>query len=378
MPPYQAQQLPLSSDLLFQSPGSREQLIKQVGQASRALARYDGLLQALPNPGLMLSPLTNQEAVLSSKIEGTQATIEEVFEFEAGGEQDESTRQDIQEIQNYRTALTLGAEYVEDRKNGGAISLWLVKALHEKLMTSVRGQDKTPGQFRKDQNWIGAPGSGIEQASFVPPSPLALNEHMQNWADYLSSDRDEPLIQAAIMHAQFELLHPFNDGNGRMGRLIIPLFLYGKEVIGSPSFYLSEYLEKNRDRYYAHLAAISAKQDWANWLAFFLTAIAEQAQTNTARLQQIIALHDWSKGEVQRITRSQHSAAIVDALFTSPVFRAADLADKAGMERPSIYPIIRKLEQNALIEVVEPGKGRRSGLYLFAELLNTVEGRKVV
>lgn len=376
MKPYQPQNLPLKSNELFS--GSESSLIKLVGEASRSLARYDGLLQALPNPALMLSPLTNQEAVLSSKIEGTQATIEEVLEYEAGGEQDEGTRQDIQEIQNYRTALTLGAEYIEGGSNNSAITPWLLKALHEKLMNSVRGQDKTPGQFRDDQNWIGRPGSGIEQASFVPPEPLQLLNHIDNWAHYLGQEQEDPLIQTAIMHAQFELLHPFKDGNGRIGRLLIPLFLYGKGVIQTPSFYLSDYLEKHRDQYYAGLQGISAENNWSTWVSFFLQAVTEQAGNNMARLQQIMQLYEWSKGEVQRITHSQHSAAIVDALFTRPVFRAANLADNAGLERSSIYPIIRKLEKHAIIEVLEAGKGRRSSLYLFAELLNTVEGRKVI
>lgn len=352
-------------------------LVKLVGEANRALAGYDGLLQALPNPGLMLSPLTNQEAVLSSKIEGTQATIEEVLEYEAGAEQDEPTRQDIQEIQNYRTALLLGAEYIGGSDNR-QITLWLLKALHDKLMTSVRGQDKTPGAFRTEQNWIGRPGTTIEQASFVPPSPLQLEDHLLAWEQYLGTDQEDALVQTAVVHAQFELLHPFKDGNGRIGRLLIPLFLYGKSIIQTPSFYLSAYLESNREEYYQRLQNISRNGEWADWVAFFLTAITEQAATNIARLRQIIALYDWSKIEVQRVSRSQHSAAIVDALFSRPVFRPADLAAATGMERSSIYPIVRKLEQQGIIEILSQGQGRRSTRYIFAELLNTVEGRKIV
>lgn len=369
--------LPHTPDSLPISTIQHGELVKQVGEANRALAGYDGLLQALPNPGLMLSPLTNQEAVLSSKIEGTQATMEEVLDYEAGGEQDESTRQDIQEIQNYRTALTLGAEYVSTVE-GRQISLWLLKTLHQRLMASVRGQEKTPGEFRIEQNWIGRPGSSMAEASFVPPSPLQLKDHLAAWEAYLQTDTEDPLIQAAVMHAQFELLHPFKDGNGRIGRLLIPLFLYGKGVIQTPSFYLSAYLESNRDNYYTCLQNISREGMWTQWVAFFLTAITEQAKANTVRLRQIIALYDWSKGEVQRVSRSQHSAAIVDALFSRPVFRAVDLADSAGMERTSIYPVLRKLEQKGIIEILTHGQGRRSTRYIFAELLNTVEGRKIL
>lgn len=370
MTPYIPESLPVKSI-------NQGKLVRLVGEANRALAGYDGLLQALPNPGLMLSPLTNQEAVLSSKIEGTQATIEEVLEYEAGGEQDEPIRQDIQEIQNYRTALVLGAEYISTTENR-QISLWLLKALHESLMTSVRGQDRTPGEFRVEQNWIGRLGSTMEEASFIPPSPLQLNDHLRTWQDYLVTDEEDPLVQVAIMHAQFELLHPFNDGNGRIGRLLIPLFLYGKQVIQTPSFYLSAYLESNRDDYYAGLQGISRAGEWTEWVSFFLTAIIGQAKTNIARLRQIIELYDWSKIEVQRVSRSQHSAAIVDALFSRPVFRANDLSDATGMERSSIYPVIRKLEKEGIIEVLAKGQGRRSTRYIFAELLNTVEGRKIV
>jgi Fic family protein len=218
----------------------------------------------------------------------------------------------------------------------------------------------------------------MAEASFIPPSPLQLGDHLGAWQDYLLIDEEDPLVQAAVMHAQFELLHPFKDGNGRIGRLLIPLFLYGKQVIQAPSFYLSAYLESNRDRYYAGLQNISRAGQWTEWVSFFLDAIIDQAKTNIARLRQIIALYDWSKTEVQRVSRSQHSAAIVDTLFSRPVFRANDLADATGMERSSVYPIIRKLEKEGIIEVLALGQGRRSTRYIFAELLNTVEGRKVL
>lgn len=370
MLPYTPQSLPINSI-------DHGSLVRLVGEASRMLAGYGGLLQVLPNPGLMLSPLTNLEAVLSSRIEGTQATVEEVLEFEVGGEPGEPKRQDIQEIQNYRAALIQGADHVRHNREQ-PLSLWLLKALHQILMTSVRGQDKTPGQFRLEQNWIGRPGCTIEQATFVPPSPLILEEHLLAWERYLHTEQEDPLIQAAVMHAQFELLHPFKDGNGRIGRLLIPLFLCAKEVMESPTFYLSAYLEANRAEYYERLGNISRDGDWTGWVGFFLTAIRDQAAANIVRLREIMALYEWAKGEIQRVTRSQHTAALVDALFSRPIFRASDLADGAGLERPSIYPIIRKLEQAGLVEALSRGQGRRSTTYCFAELLNTVEGRKLL
>jgi Fic family protein len=197
-----------------------------VGRANAALARYDGLLQGIVNPQVMLSPLTTQEAVLSSKIEGTQATLDEVLEHEAGIEVEQEKQKDIQEIVNYRTALTSARDYLADRP----ISLGLLREMHKILLDSVRGQDKSPGEFRKEQNWIGPYGVTFEQATFVPPSPFQLMNHLEQWETYLRGNDIDNLLQAGVVHAQFELIHPFKDGNGRIGRLLIPLFLYQKNV----------------------------------------------------------------------------------------------------------------------------------------------------
>lgn len=229
--PYIPQSLPLS--VLDYG-----RIIRKIGPANAALARYDGLLQSVINPSVMLSPLTNREAVLSSKIEGTQATVDEVLEFEAGIDFDGEKAQDIQEIRNYRKALVLATEVLVDRP----FTLSLVCQMHAVLMDSVRGANKTPGQFRLEQNWIGPAGCPIEQATFVPPSPLPLRDHLQAWEAYLAVDDVDMLVQVAIVHAQFELIHPFKDGNGRIGRLLIPLFLFQKRALSRPMFYLSEYL----------------------------------------------------------------------------------------------------------------------------------------
>jgi Fic family protein len=246
MQPYVPDTLPLS-DLDYRL------LLPLVGQANAELARYDGLLQGIPNPAVMLSPLTTQEAVLSSRIEGTQATVDEVLEQEAGLLKEGEKFRDIQEISNYRQALFAARNYLKDYP----IRLSFVRELHRILMDSVRGQDKTPGEFRRDQNWIGAYGCPIEQASFVPPNPMQLPDHLQAWERYLDSDDIDFLLQTAVVHAQFELLHPFKDGNGRIGRILIPLFLYQKRVLSQPMFYLSEYLESHRDEYYAFLPRVT-------------------------------------------------------------------------------------------------------------------------
>lgn len=349
-------------------------LVTLVGEANAALARYDGLLQGMVNPAVMLSPLTNQEAVLSSRIEGTQATVEEVLEHEAGQEYDLNKEADIQEILNYRKALTLAAETLTDRP----LRLSLVKALHKELMNSVRGQDKEPGEFRKTQNWIGPYGCTIETATFIPPNPLQLMDHLQAWERYLESDDTDPLLQTAIVHAQFEILHPFKDGNGRIGRLLIPLFLYSKGRLSTPMFYLSAYLEAHRAEYYARLAAVTRENDWTGWTAFFLHAIAEQAKTNITRVRAILALYESMKTRVREITRSQHSAQIVDALFDRPIFRIGDFASRAGIPKPTAHPLLRQLQDAGLLTQLREGSGRRPAILAFPELLNTAEGRKVL
>ena len=262
MQPYVPQTLPV--------PGlDLGRLIRKVGPANAAMARYDGLLQSVINPSVMLSPLTNREAVLSSKIEGTQATVDEVLEFEAGMEFDVEKTHDIQEVVNYRKTLVLASEWLRDRP----ITLSLIRQMHAMLMDSVRGADKSPGQFRIEQNWIGSYGCTIEQATFVPPSPLQLQDFLERWETYIAGDDIDTLIQCAVVHAQFELIHPFKDGNGRIGRLLIPLFLYQKKALKSPMFYVSEYMESNREEYYSRLKGISRDGDWTGWVEFFLDAV---------------------------------------------------------------------------------------------------------
>ncbi|MGA9070409.1 MAG: Fic/DOC family N-terminal domain-containing protein, partial [Terracidiphilus sp.] len=221
MKPYVPQELPLSEVAWIQ-------LIPLIGQANRQLAEYNGVLYTFTNPELLLSPLTTQEAVLSSKIEGTQATLGEVLKFEAGEEPElESRRQDIQEIMNYRHALKEAEEELRTRP----FNLNLLLQLHSTLLDSVRGRNKARGSFRKDQNWIGSPGSTIEEAEFIPPAPGdSLEKALHNWESYYHDDRPDALVQLAITHAQFEILHPFLDGNGRLGRILIPLFLFEKKI----------------------------------------------------------------------------------------------------------------------------------------------------
>lgn len=368
--PYQPDPLPIE-DLDYR------QLFALVGEANAELARYDGLLQGIPNPAVMLSPLTTQEAVLSSKIEGTQATVDEVLEQEAGIEKEGEKYKDIQEISNYRSALYQASEHLKSYP----IRLSFILDLHRILLNSVRGQGKTPGEFRKDQNWIGRAGCTIEEATFVPPSPLLLNDHLQAWQDYLDFDDSDFLLQVAVAHAQFELLHPFKDGNGRIGRLLIPLFLFQKKALSQPMFYLSEYLEANRDEYYQRLSNISQEGDWNGWIVFFLKAITVQARQNSQRVRAIMALYDDMKQRIHEITRSQYSVYLLDELFNRPIFKTTDIVTRFkqdyGIHEKTTPALLRQLKEAGVLLELQAGSGRRAAVLCFPELLNLAEGREI-
>ena len=367
MNPYVPQSLPLA-DLDY------GRLIRLVGPANASLARYDGLLQSVINPSVMLSPLTNREAVLSSKIEGTQATVDEVLKFDAGIEFVGEKAKDIQEVVNYRKALVLATEMLDARP----ITLSLVCQMHAVLMDSVRGYNKSPGLFRITQNWIGPARCTIEQATFVPPSPLQLQDHLRDLAAYLLVEDFDPLVQTAIIHAQFELLHPFLDGNGRIGRLLIPLFLFQKRALASPMFYLSEYLESNRDLYYARLRGISRDNDWNSWIEFFLGAIEDQARSNTQRVRDILSLYENMKGRITDLTRSPYAIAVLDTLFDRPVFQSGDFVQRSGIPKQSALPFLRKLREAGILHTLREKSGRRSAILAFRDLLNYAEGRDVL
>ena len=367
MRPYVPDALPLS-DLDY------KRLLPLVGRANAELARYDGLLQGIPNAEVMLSPLTTQEAVLSSRIEGTQATMDEVLEQEAGLVKEGVKYQDIQEISNYRKALLHAREHLQHYP----IRLAFVRELHRILMTSVRGQNKMPGEFRKDQNWIGAPNCTIEQATFVPPSPLQLVDYLAEWERYLDSDDIDFLLQTAVAHAQFELLHPFKDGNGRIGRILIPLFLFQKKVISQPMFYLSGYLESHRQEYYARLQGISEHGDWNGWIVFFLQAVIEQANQNGQRVMAIQALYEEMKQEIHRITHSQFTVHLLDALFNTPIFETTRLIQTTGIHKPTAMGLMRQLRQAGILKELRPGSGRRPAVLSFPKLINIAEGRKII
>ncbi len=367
MKPYIPLNLPLQ-DLDYQ------RLFAFVGEANAELARYDGMLQGIVNPSVMLSPLTNEEAVLSSKIEGTQATVDEVLEQEAGLIKEGEKYNDIQEIINYRKALRSANQYLKDQP----INLSIVRMLHKTLLSSVRGQEKLPGDFRKDQNWIGTAGCTIDQATYIPPGPLQLLDHLEAWQSYLEFNDIDLLLQVAVVHAQFELLHPFKDGNGRIGRILIPLFLYQKKKLSQPMFYLSSYLEKHRDEYYLRLQNISRDGDWNGWIEFFLKAIIEQSKENSLKVKAIMELYDEMKKRIHDVTHSQYSIKVLDAIFNRPIFKTTDFVAETAIHKPTAMGLLRQLKKVGVLNELRAGSGRRAAVLCFPELVNIAEGKKII
>lgn len=347
-----------------------ESLIRPLSEANRALAEYNGYLHGMINPEVLLSPLTTQEAVQSSKIEGTRATLGEVFEFEAGESEKSAERiADIQEIINYRSASRMAVSELQDHP----ITLNLIKDIHDRLMDSVRGFDKSRGEFRRSQNWIGRPGCQLEEATFIPPTYIDLNSHLSEFEKFVNSDQPDPLVHVGLIHAQFELLHPFIDGNGRVGRILIPLYLFKKTLLQHPVFYLSGFLETHRKEYYDRLQGLSEEGQWNEWLEFFLKAIKVQAGKNSQKAQGILDLYGRVKQYMIENLRSQYSIQAVDTLFTNPIFNSTNFMKATGTKRGTSHAILHKLQEDKIIQTLRRSRGRRPALYIFPELFSIVE-----
>ena len=320
--------------------------------------------------------MTVQEAVLSSRIEGTQATLGEVLAFEAeGGPQDETTpkKADIHEVLNYRRALREATRLLETLP----LSQRLIKETHAVLMRGVRGRNSSPGEFRRIPNWIGPQGCTIDQARFIPPGADTLSAAMNQLETYIHSDALDVMVQLAVVHAEFEAIHPFLDGNGRLGRLLVPLFLNSKGLLARPNFYMSEFLESHRDEYYARLLAISRDGDWTSWVVFFLKGLIEQAAANQAKAVAILALYNRRKPWIVEVTHSQHAITALDWMFQHPIFKTSDFATSAGIPKPTATRILRAIKDEGIFKEMRPASGSRVAVLAFTELLNVAEGSEV-
>jgi Fic family protein len=351
-------------------------LIPLIGPANAALARYDGTLAAIPNASILLAPLTTQEAVLSSKIEGTQATMGEVLEYEAEANSKDLSNErkaDIHEVLNYRKAMWHAIELLKDLP----LCQRVIKEAHQILLSGVRGHGKAPGEYRKTSNWIGPAGCTIEEAKFVPISADKLPDAVSQWEKYIHDDYSDRLVQLAVIHAEFEALHPFLDGNGRLGRMCVPLFMYKAGLIHSPMFFISAYFERNRDEYYEKLLAVSRDDDWSGWCEFFLNAILKQAESNQAKATEILDLYEKKKSEIADLTRSQYAIHTLDFIFTRPIFNATSFTGMDTIPTPTAKRILSVLRENNILTTLRESSGRKPAIYAFSELMNIAEGSTI-
>lgn len=328
-----------------------------LSRADRALGRLDGSIRTLPNPDLFVFMYVRKEAVLSSQIEGTQSSLNDLLEAEAAIF-DQDRPRDVEEVLNYVRAMNHGLERLDQLP----LSLRLIREIHEVLLSGVRGGERHPGALRKIQNWIGPPGSTLFEASFVPPPPQTLANHLSDLERFLHSDALPALIQIGQAHVQFETIHPFLDGNGRVGRLLIAFLLYQKEILQTPVLYLSHYFKAHRQEYYERLQAVRDRGDWEGWLTFFLTGIHQVASeaTDTAR-----AIVDLRESHRQLITDDFGRVAgnglkVLERLYEKPIIKVQDIIDLTGVTFQAANNLMNKfLKHGLLVEITGNARNRQ-------------------
>jgi len=339
--------------------------------AAGAIARFDQMLKNLHNSEILLAPLRNQEAVISSRMEGTVSTIDEILKYEADFDDEEisensQVRSDVIETYLYQRALKSAQTAIE---SGQPLSPFLIRAAHQKLLSFGRGSILTPGQYKTEQNYLA--DRSKRNILFVPISPERLEEGMGKLFSYIDSSPDMVLIKAAISHVEFESLHPFKDGNGRIGRMLITLLLWSNKVIAAPHFYISGYFEEHKDEYIDMLRAVSERDDWTGWCEFFLKAVENQAVRNLEIAENITKLYEGMKSEFGDILSSKWSINALNFVFTNPVFRNSKLS-KSGIPTSTAARFSRLLLEKDLIRMIEEPSGRRSALYVFEPLMQLV------
>ena len=306
-----------------------------------------------------------REAVLSSRIEGTQATLGELLAAEAGAAVERSPA-DLREVANYVTAL----EYGVARLKKLPLSLRLVREVHERLMKGVRGEATGPGRFRRSQNWIGRPGATITSATYIPPPPDRLMECLGAWEKFLHDTSLPPLIQIGLAHSQFEAIHPFLDGNGRVGRLLIILFLIERNILPAPLLYVSAYFEASRDEYYDRLLGVTARGEWEAWLEYFLTGVARQADDAMSRAQRINELLAAWRQRVARLT-ARLALDVIDLLAENPFCTATRMAKRLDVAFTTAQRAIDRLESAGVL--IRVSEAKRNRVYCAKQILDILE-----
>ncbi len=348
------------------------ELTAKLSEADRALSELGGAARNLPNPHLLIGSFTRREAVLSSRIEGTQASLSDLFFFEAAGSSRPPAGQapppDVREVANYVTAMEHGLKRLSDLP----VSLRLIQEMHAKLMEGVRGEHLTPGEFRKSQNWIGSPGCALTDAIYVPPPAPEMMEALGELEEFLHApSKLPPLVRLALVHYQFEAIHPFLDGNGRIGRLLISLLLCHDDLLPEPLLCLSAYFERKRQDYYRLLLAVSRSGGWLEWISFFLDGVAEQSRDAIWRTSKLLDL--WQ--EYRRRVMSKGSSAllpqIVDNLFEVPFMTIVGAAKRLGVTHRAAALNVKKLVEAGIVEEVT---GRqRNKLFVARGIIDAIE-----
>lgn len=343
-----------------------EELVHLISKADAALSELSGLGRLLPNPHLLISPWMAREAVLSSRIEGTRATLSDVLIDEVGGQRvGAKPPDDLGEVRNYVVALEHGIQRLPKLP----LSLRLVREIHAKLMKGVRGDRATPGEFRRSQNWIGAQGSTPATAAYVPPPVAEMKDCLANWEKFLHErDKMPDLVQCALMHEQFEAIHPFLDGNGRVGRLLITLFLIERGRLSQPLLYLSDYIDEHRKDYYDLLQRVRTHGDWISWLRYFIHGVQVTAADAVKRTTHVIELREDFR---RKVGDKPKALALVDQLFTNPYITAARAQQALGVTAPTARSLLDYLVERKLIEKI--GERRWARLFVSRPVLEAIE-----
>jgi Fic family protein len=351
---------PLPPELVYEP-----DLVLALSQADAALSELSGLGRHLPNPHLLIAPYVRREAVLSSRIEGTKTNLADLLleEVEAGASQQAGP--DVREVRNYVIALEYGVKRLAELP----LSLRLIREMHARLMKGVRGDSATPGEFRRSQNWIGTPGSTPATTTYVPPPPVEMIEALSDWERFLHLHEQIPdLIQCALMHEQFEAIHPFLDGNGRIGRLLIALFLIERGRLSQPLLYLSAYFEAHRQGYYDGLQRVRTDGDWVGWIRFFLTGVTQTAREGVRRAGRLMELRERFQ---KRLRDKPKGLALVDHLFLNPYMSVARAERVLKVSNPTARQAVNALvEKGMLAEITGRSWGR---LYLARPILDAIE-----
>jgi len=345
-----------------------EKLRNILSEADRALSRLDGVVTVLPNSDLFIAMYVKKEALLSSQIEGTQASLEGVLRFEANLEPEEDINE-VKEVINYIKALNYGIARLSELP----ISNRLIKEIHKILIQGNRGTSKIPGEFRKIQNWIGLPGAALSDAIFVPPPPEKVPELISELEKFIhQKDEIPPLVKIALIHAQFETIHPFLDGNGRVGRLLITFYLYCKKILSHPLLYLSVYLKKNRSRYYDLLMEIREQDRWEEWLKFFLEGIKEVSEEAIILAKEIIILKEkLLKTLFLNKISSIYAVEFLNLLFIKPIITSTDIVKNLNTSKETANQLIKKFEKINIIREIS-GK-KRYKKYIFLDYINIIK-----